>query len=276
MNRGRFSYDGLIVDLDGVVWLDGEPIDGAVRALATLRARGIHIVFVTNNPESSRDEHAGRLTAIGVPATAEEVVTSGAATARFLKSRRGLADARVLVVGAPSLHDEFERAGFDVVRGPDSTLPDAVVVGGHSGFDYEELSAATAAVRAGARLYATGRDAVFPTPEGPRPATGAILAAIEVASGVTATVIGKPEPFIFEIAREILVGCERVAVVGDHLIADISGAKRAGLDAILVLTGAATRDELDRAPIQPDLVLPGLAALAEERPGHGDGPQRHA
>ena len=265
----RLDYDGLIVDLDGVVWLGGEPIEGSVQAIASLRARGIRIVFVTNNSESSREEHAAQLQAIGVPATAADVVTSAAAAARFLSSQRGLAGGRVLVIGGPPVVEEFERSGFHVVRGTDGTVADAVVVAGHSGFDYHQLAAATTAVRNGAPLYGTGRDAVYPTPEGLRPATGAILAAVEAASGVTATVIGKPEPFIFEIAREALVGCEHVAVVGDHLVSDISGAKKAGLDAILVLTGTATRGELDGAPIQPDLVLASLAALVSGGRGPG-------
>jgi HAD superfamily hydrolase (TIGR01450 family) len=264
-SAGPIDYDGLIVDLDGVVWLGGEPIEGAVHAIAILRASGTGIVFVTNDPQSSRDEHAARLAAIGVPATAADVLTSAAATARFLESQRHLASRDVFVIGAPSLRNEIEQAGLHVVPATEAPRADVVVVGGHDGFDYDELAAATTAVGNGAALYATGRDAVFPTRYGPRPATGAILAAVEVATGVTAKVIGKPEPFIFEIARDALIGCQHVAVIGDHLISDIAGAKRAGLDAILVLTGTATRSDLERAVIQPDLVLPSLAAVVSRR-----------
>jgi HAD superfamily hydrolase (TIGR01450 family) len=274
MSSDQLHYDGLIVDLDGVVWLGGEPIDGSVQAIEELRVRGIRIVFVTNNSGRSREEHAAVLTEIGVLASSADVVTSVAAMARFLRSQRGLAGGRVLVIGGPPTIEEFERAGFQLVAAAHGFVPDAVVVAGHIGFDYEELAAATAAVRAGAPLYGTGRDAVYPTPEGLLPATGAILAAVEVASGVTATVIGKPEPFIFEVARESLVACERVAVVGDHLISDISGARKAGLGAILVLTGAATRDELEGAAIQPDLVVPNLAALVEGARGAAAGASR--
>ncbi len=245
----RFDYDGLIVDLDGVVWLGGEPIKGAARAITTLRARGIRVLFVTNDPQSSRDEHAGQLVALGIPATAADVITAAAATARHLRAQRHLAGCGVLVVGSRA---------------------EVVVVGGHDGFDFEELRAATTALHNGAALYATGRDAVYPTRDGPRPATGAILAAVEVAAGVTATVIGKPEPFMFEVARGALTGCRHVAVIGDHLISDVVGAKRAGLDAILVLTGTATRDDLEQAAIQPDLVLPSLAALPGAVPEPGD------
>jgi glycerol-1-phosphatase len=256
------DYDGLIIDLDGVVWLGGEPIPGAAEAIARVRERGTRVLFLTNDPTSSREELAGRLEAIGVPATAADVLTSAAATARFLASREHFRDRRVLVVGAPALHREIAGVGFELVAQADARRAEIVVVGGHEGFDYAELQAATTAIAHGAALFATGRDAVVPTRDGPVPATGAILAAVETGTGVTAVVVGKPEPFVFEIARETLRDCERVAVVGDNLGSDVVGAKRAGLDAILVLTGTATREDLQHAPIRPDLVLPSLAELA--------------
>jgi HAD superfamily hydrolase (TIGR01450 family) len=259
--HGRTEYDGLIVDLDGVVWLGATPIDGAVDALGALRARGIPIAFVTNDPQSSREGFATRLSAMGVPTTAEDVVTSAAALARHLASDGGMPGRNIFVVGGPALVAEIEGVGLTVVPVIEASRADVVVVGGHEAFDYAELTAATKAISRGAALYATGRDAVFPTSEGPLPATGALLASIEVAGGVTATVIGKPEPFMFEIARDLLVGCRRVAVVGDHLDSDVGGAKRAGLDAILVLTGATTASELATAAVKPDLVVPSLAAL---------------
>jgi 4-nitrophenyl phosphatase len=219
------------------------------------------VLFLTNDPTSSRDELAARLEAIQIPATAADVLTSAAATARFLASREHFRGRPVLVVGAPALHEEIEGAGFELVSHDKALQAEIVVLGGHEGFDYAELQAATTAIAHGAALFATGRDAVVPTRDGPVPATGAILAAVETGTGVTAVVVGKPEPFVFEIARETLRACERVAVVGDNLGSDVVGAKRAGLDAILVLTGTATREDLRRAPIQPDLVLASLAEL---------------
>jgi HAD superfamily hydrolase (TIGR01450 family) len=99
-------------------------------------------------------------------------------------------------------------------------------------------------------------------PDGPWPGTGAVLAAVEAAGGTEATVVGKPEPFIFDHARELLAGCERVAIVGDNLDSDIVGGKRAGLTTILVLTGAAAEADVEAAPVRPDLVVSDLAALA--------------
>lgn len=261
--NGTVDYDGLIVDLDGVVWSGPDPIDGAAEAIADLRGTGTRVLFLTNEPGSSRSAVAVRLTGMGIPATAADVMTSAAAMARVMGSLEGLASRRAFVIGPPALHDEIKGAGFHLVSPEEARQAEVVVVGGHQGFDYDELRAATAAIRTGARLFATGRDAVFPTPEGPWPGTGAVLAAVETAGGVPAVVVGKPEPIIFEIACEGLGGCDRIAVIGDHLIADIAGAKRAGLEAILVLTGTTSRADLERAVIPPDLVLDSLAALPE-------------
>jgi len=258
---GPLDYDGLIVDLDGVIWRGGDPIEGAAAAIAAVRARGIRVLFLTNDPGRSRSSLAALLTGIGIPATAADVMTSSAATARVVGSLEDLASRRALVVGPPALHDELKALGFELVAPEEAAGAEVVVVGGHEGFDYVELRAATAAIRNGARLFATGRDPVFPTRKGLLPATGAILAAVEAAGGVSAVVVGKPEPIMFEIACQVLAGCERVGVVGDHLIADIAGAKRAGLGTVLVLTGTTSRADLERAVILPDLVLQSLTEL---------------
>lgn len=262
---GPTQYDGLIVDLDGVVWRGGaaDMIEGAADAIAAIRAKGTQVLFLTNDPRSSRSALAAALTQGGIPAKPADVMTSAAATARLLGSLNDFAHRTALVVGSAPLHEEVAAAGFRLVEPEDATEADVVVVGGHEGFDYRELRAATAAIRNGARLFATGRDAVFPTPDGSWPATGSILAAIETAGGRPAVVVGKPEPIVFGIAREALTGCERIGVVGDHLVSDVLGAKRAGLDAILVLSGVTTRAELERAIVQPDLVLESLAAFVK-------------
>jgi HAD superfamily hydrolase (TIGR01450 family) len=256
------QYDGLIVDLDGVVWVGGEAIEGAVGAVAALRARGTRLVFLTNDPSSSREQQAARLAAIGIPATADDVMTSAAATARFLAGLSDLRRRTAFVIGSPSFQHEIATAGFELVPAAEAERAELVVVGGHSGFDFAELRAATRALASGAQLFGAGRDRTVPAKDGPEPATGAVLAAVETAGGVSATVIGKPEPYMFAIARDMLTGCRRVAVVGDNLASDIAGAKRAGLEAILVLTGTTTETGVARASHQPDLVLPSLATLA--------------
>ena len=110
---------------------------------------------------------------------------------------------------------------------------------------------------------------MFPGPSGLEPATGAIVAAVETAGGIPAVVVGKPERIAFDIAREALAGCKRIAAIGDNLTTDIAGAKHAGLDAILVLTGMASRADLKRAVVQPDLVLDSLASAPAALMGAG-------
>jgi 3-hydroxyisobutyrate dehydrogenase len=260
-NLAAGTYDGLIVDLDGVIWLGKHPIEGAAEAIERLRASGTKIVFVTNDPQWSRAELAARLNAAGIPAQSEDVLTASAATAAYIASLDHLSGGRALVIGPAALRVEVEQAGFETLPSSKAAAAGVVVVGGHDGFDYVELCAAMTAVAAGAELFATGRDPIVPTHDGARPATGAILAAIETATGTAATVVGKPEPHLFSSARELLACCERVAVVGDNLVSDVAGAKAAGIDAILVLTGATTSRDLERARVQPDVVVSSIAAV---------------
>lgn len=253
------SLDGLIVDLDGVVWIGASVVPGSVAALGELRARGVRLLFVTNDPRGSRAEYVAQLRDLGADVDEGEIVTSASTLASVL---RGVARKRAYVIGSPALKAELADAGLELLEGEAGRDAEVVAVGGHAGFDYAELRIAGQAVRRGALLYATGRDAVFPMPDGPWPGTGAVLAAVEAAAGKEAIVVGKPEPLIFEHARSLLADCKRVAIVGDNLDSDIAGGKRAGLTTILVLTGTATRADLATARIRPDFVLPDLAALA--------------
>jgi HAD superfamily hydrolase (TIGR01450 family) len=257
-------FDGLIVDLDGVVWIGSKAVPGSVEALAELRTGGVPLVFLTNDPRGSRAEYAARLNALGVPAGESEIVTSGSALASFVGEREG-AGTTAFVIGSRSLKAELAQAGLELLAGDAGRRAEVVAVGGHDGFDYDELRIATQAVRGGARLYAAGRDATFPMPDGPWPGTGSIVAAVEVAGGTTAIAVGKPEQVIFDTARSLLSGCHRTAIVGDNLASDIAGGKRAGLVTILVLTGTSTQDDIAGAEVTPDVVLPDLAALIRGR-----------
>jgi len=256
------DFDGLIIDLDGVVWVGATAVPGSVAAIAELRSSDIRLLFLTNDPRGSRAEYAARLNALGVSADESEIVTSGSALASFVREREGVGTT-AFVIGSHSFMLELSQAGLELLPGDAGRDAEIVAVGGHDGFSYEELRVATQAARRGARLYAAGRDATFPMPDGPWPGTGAVVAAVEVAGGTSATTVGKPERFIFDIARSALAGCRRVAIVGDNLAADIGGGKRAGLTTILVLTGTSHRDEVGDADVRPDVVLPDLAAVID-------------
>lgn len=256
------EFDGFLVDLDGVVWVGREPVPGSAETLRELIEAGKEIVFVTNNPGRPASVYAERLRGAGVPAEAERVVTAGEATASLAAERAGRG-ATAFVIGAPAFHDAIAAAGLELLEGEAARGAAAVLVSGHRDFAYEELLTATLALQRGAALFATSRDPTLPMPGGAWPGTGAILAAVETASGASAQIGGKPEPALFEMARERISGATRVAMVGDRVSSDIEGGRRAGLETILVLSGATTREEAERAEPQPDHVVERLADVVQ-------------
>jgi glycerol-1-phosphatase len=268
------AFDGFLIDLDGVVWVGREVIPGAAEALQELLGAGKEIVFVTNNPGQPASTYAERLGEIGVDVDAGRVVTAGEVTARLAADAPRAADG-AFVIGAPAFHETVEATGLRLLKGEAGRQAGVVVVSGHREFDYEELLTATRALQGGAALYATSRDPTLPMPGGAWPGTGAVLAAIETASGATAEIGGKPEPHLFEQAQQRLRcsfppnirgkeqrgGLGRVAMVGDRVSSDIEGGRRAGLATVLVLSGATSREEAENANPPPDHTIDDLAGL---------------
>jgi HAD superfamily hydrolase (TIGR01450 family) len=254
------QFDGFLVDLDGVVWEGRELVTGSAAALRTLIESGKEIVFVTNNSVKQPEAYAVRLREAGVEIANDRVVTAGAATAQLAAEHVGTAGT-AFVIGAPGFKETVAATGLALLDGEAARGADAVIVSGHREFDYAELLTATFALRSGASLFATSRDPTLPMPGGAWPGTGATLAAVETASGKTAEIGGKPERHLFDQARALLGGAERVAMVGDRIASDIDGGRRAGLATILVLSGASSRQEAAAADPPPDLVLDDLAAL---------------
>lgn len=253
-------FDGILVDLDGVVWIGREMVPGAVEALGTLLGNGMEIVFVTNNSVKQPAEYAARLRDAGIATGDDRVITGGAATARLAAERVG-AGGTAFVIGAPGFKDTVAAAGLELLDGEAAQSADAVIVSAHREFDYAELLTATRALQRGAALFGTSRDPTLPMPGGAWPGTGATLAAVETASGKRAETGGKPEPHLFDQARALIPDAGQVAIVGDRIASDIEGGRRAGLITILVLTGATSRDEAVAAQPQPDHVVANLAAL---------------
>ena len=255
------EFDGLLIDLDGVVWVGREMVPGSIDALRSLLGASKEIVFVTNNPGKPASEYARRLGEVGVDVSTERIVTAGEATATLAAESAGVG-AGAFVIGAPAFHETVADAGLKLLEGEAGPKADVVLVSGHRGFDYEELLTATLALQRGAALFATSHDPTLPMPGGAWPGTGAILAAVETASGATAAIGGKPEPHLFEMARERIAAAKRVAMVGDRVSSDIEGGRRVGLETVLVLSGATSRKEAEDADPAPDHVVEDLAALA--------------
>jgi HAD superfamily hydrolase (TIGR01450 family) len=237
---------GWALDLDGVIWLGDAPIPGAADAVARLRRAGHDVVFCTNNSSQPRGEVEAKLARHGIPASGD-VITSAMAAATLVEP-----GARVLVcAGAGVVEALEERGATPVTEGP----ADVVMVGFHRTFDFERLRIAATAVRGGARLLATNDDATYPTQDGPIPGGGAILAAVERASGHRAVVAGKPHEPMAELVRARLHGPG--VMVGDRPDTDGRFAAAMGYRFALVLSGVTGPDEAVEPT--PDLVAPDLA-----------------
>jgi HAD superfamily hydrolase (TIGR01450 family) len=253
------EFDGLLVDLDGVVWIGREPVPGSIETLGALLTAGKGIVFVTNNPAKFPAEYAERLRGMGVEVEESRIVTAGMVAARLAREAAG-PDGSAFVISRATLKEMVAATGVTVLEGEAGRGADVVVVSGHRDFDYAALLTSKRALDAGAALIGTSRDPTMPMPGGEWPGTGAILAAVETASGRTAEIAGKPERHLFEIALDALGDAERVAMVGDRLSSDIEGGQRAGLATILVRSGTDSEDA-NAGRIQPDHVVDDLAGL---------------
>lgn len=252
-------FDGFLVDLDGVVWIGRDPVPGSPETLRALLDCDKRIVFVTNNPGKPPATYAKRLLELGVRVAPEQIVTAGMVVTRLAAAAAGDTGS-AFVIGAQALKEMVAASGTRLLGREEASEANAVVVSGHREFDYRELLAAKQALDRGAALFATSRDPTMPYPGGEVPGTGAVLAAVETASGRHATIAGKPEHHLFEMAIEA-VGGGRLAMVGDRVASDIEGGRNAGLETILVLSGTTSREQAGVAEPAPDHVLEDLSGL---------------
>ncbi len=254
------SYDHVLLDLDGCVWVGDEPTPGAPEAIAELRAAGKSLAFLTNDTRRSPEEYVRKLWSLGLQASLEEVVTVGAAIQHLLADRqRGT---EVYVVGAPAIFRHVADAGMRVVNGTARAAhAEVVVVAGHDDLRFVDLRDATQSVIAGAEMIAANRDSTYPAADGLWPGTGAVVAALEYATGSTASIVGKPEPQMFHTALDRL-GPGRTLVIGDRVDADLAGASAAGLDGAIVLSGVSSRQQAEAArDPAPVTIAENLSAL---------------
>ncbi len=255
----------LLIDGDGVLWRGDEPINGLQHFFAVLEERGIRWGLLTNNSTRTLDEYVSKFARFGIHATREQVFSSASVTAAWLAERFD-AGTPLYIIGESGLRETLTEAGFVVHEGeeqPEQVA--AVVVGLDRQVTYARLAVATHLIRGGAPFIGTNPDRTLPTPAGLVPGSGSLLAALEAATDVRPTIIGKPEPTMYRQAMERFhADPETTAMLGDRLETDVLGGQRAGIGTILVLSGATRREMLNHSDVQPDLVFEDIAALAEE------------
>jgi glycerol 3-phosphatase-2 len=258
-------YDVALLDLDGVVYVGEQAVEGAPAALQEAREQGMRLAFVTNNASRTPLQVAELLGRVGVPAEPSEVITSSHAAAHYLADRLP-AGAAVLVLGTTGLVEAIAERGLIPVFSADDD-PAAVVQGYSPDLGWRDLAEGAVAIGRGIGWLATNLDATVPSPRGPLPGNGSMVAALRHATGVDPKATGKPDPAMHAESVQRSHAANPL-VVGDRLDTDIEGARRVGCDCLLVLTGVTDPRQLLAADAlhRPDYLGRDVAALLHPHP----------
>ena len=235
------DYDVLLADLDGVVYEGSAAIKDAPEAILALQQQGLPIGYVTNNSSRKPETIAAQLAGFGVQCNAEDIIGSGKTGVDILKTLVP-AGSKVLVVGGEGLRARVIEGGFELVSDSDDK-PDAVIQGFAPDVSWRDLAEASFSIQNGAKWVATNQDWTLPQEKGLAPGNGTLVSAVHTAVGQLPIVAGKPEPAIFHTAVEHF-GAKNALFIGDRIDTDITGANRAKIDSVLVLTGVSTRKEV--------------------------------
>ncbi len=253
-----------IIDMDGVLWHGDQAIPGLVDFFQAIRDRQIRFILATNNASLTPEQYVTKLARMGAAVTVHEILTSGMATALYLKEHYDPATTKIFVVGETGAKNPLIAQGFTLTDQFDAGKADIVVCGKDETLTWAKLADATLNIRAGAKFYGTNADITLPTERGVTHGNGAILAALEIATGVKPVIIGKPEPIIYQQALELLgVDLDCAAAIGDRLDTDILGAVRTGIRSIMVLTGISSEADLKTSDYQPTWVMPDINAITQ-------------
>ncbi|WNI19547.1 HAD-IIA family hydrolase [Actinacidiphila sp. ITFR-21] len=263
------AYDTALLDLDGVVYAGGDAIAHAVESLAAAGGHGMRLAYVTNNASRTPQTVAEHLTRLGVPAGAEDVITSAQAVARLIAGQVP-AGAKVLAVGGEGLIEALRERGLVPVESV-ADGPVAAVQGFSPQLRWAQLTEMVYAVNAGVPWFASNTDLTIPSARGIAPGNGAAVEVVRIATGARPQVAGKPQP---PMHRETVIrtGAKRPLVVGDRLDTDIEGADAGGVDSLLVLTGVSTARQLLAAEPKhrPTYVAADLRGLLVAHPPVGE------
>lgn len=246
--------------MDGTIYLGDRFIDGAVELLHNLKKSNRRTIFLTNNSSKNSKAYSEKLGRLGYKAYDEEIFTSGEATTIYLnKVKKG---ASIFLLGTPLLEEEFEKAGFRLIKDR-SEKPDFVVLGFDTTLTYEKLWIACDLIREGVRYIATHPDFNCPIEDNKyMPDTGSIIKLIEASTGKTPLVIGKPYKYIVEaIMEKYNLKKEELAVVGDRLYTDIAVGNNSGITSILVLSGETTKEMYEQSDIRADYIFQSVKEL---------------
>jgi 4-nitrophenyl phosphatase len=252
-----------VIDMDGVLWAGNQPMPGLVAFFDAMRRRLIRFVLATNNASQTPEQYIAKLARMGVTVTPDEIFTSALATALLLRERSPQGT-QVFAIGEDGLVRALTDCGF-TLGGLYQNGADYVVVGMDRGLSWDKLATATINIRAGATFVGTNPDLTLPTEHGITHGNGAILAALQAATGVRPLVVGKPEPTMYQQAMRRLGSDPALTVgIGDRLETDILGAVRAGLPSVLVLSGVSRREDLEKVDYRPTWVLEDIREITKE------------
>lgn len=253
------DIQALILDMDGVLWREDQPIGDLPGIFSRMRSRGWKVTLATNNATLSVKQYQKKLQGFGVSLSAEQIVNSSQAVAQYL-SRRYPSGGNVFVIGESGLIQTLSECNFH--HGEENVL--AVIVAMDRHLTYDKLRRGTLLVRSGAPLIGTNPDRTFPTPEGLAPGAGAILAAVEAATSVQPIIVGKPSPEMYKVAiRRMGTSPASTLVVGDRLETDIAGGQSLGCPTGLVLSGVTGLEAAQAWKPAPDWIAPDLTALLD-------------
>ena len=251
-------FGGLMLDMDGTVYKGGVPISGARELISFLRDQRVPFVFLTNNSSHPRSFYGDKLRRLGFDVTDRDVLTSTIATIRFLLSQR--MGRTVYPVAVPGVVDELREAGIPLVEDD----PDIVLLTFDTTITYEKINRAYRFLKGGAELIATHPDDLCPTEDSYDIDIGPFIRMFEQMCQTTATVIGKPNRLMLEMAaREMGVDPGECVMIGDRLYTDIAMAQNAGTQSVLVLSGETDEGMLEGSDIHPTAVLGSVAELPE-------------
>ena len=258
----RAPIKSWLMDMDGVLVREQDPIPGANEFLTRLRVLGLPFLVLTNNSIYTQRDLAARLKRTGLDVPEDAIWTSALATAQFLEDQRP--DGSAFVIGESGLTTALHSHGYTMTERD----PDYVVLGETRTYSFERITQAIRLIASGARFIATNPDNVGPTPDGPLPATGSVAALVSRATGVDPYYVGKPNPLMMRSAlNAIEAHSESTAMIGDRMDTDIVSGLEAGLHTILVLTGVATEAAAERYPFRPSRIVESVAALVDEVKG---------